>query len=159
MRTDKAKIVADIVDAKTRSRMMSGIGTRNTKPELVVRHLLFQQGFRYRLHRHDLPGRPDLVLPSYRVAVLVNGCFWHLHGCDLFKWPRTNRSFWKKKLEGNRDRDQRVQSELKKAGWHVMVVWECATRRKSENQLMALGKRMGDWIRADSSRMRCRNFR
>ena len=150
--------MVDVVDAVTRSRMMSGIGTKNTKPELIVRHLLHQIGFRYRLHRSDLPGKPDLVLPAYDVAVLVNGCFWHGHGCHLFKWPKSNRAFWKKKLGGNRDRDARVQRELRQLGWHVMVVWECATRGKTVAQLESLGNRMAVWIEADTQRYRLKNF-
>ena len=150
--------MTDVVDSKTRSRMMSGIGTKNTKPELVVRSLLHRLGFRYRLHRKDLPGKPDLVLPRYEVAVLVNGCFWHGHECHLFKWPKSNREFWKQKIDGNRDRDLRVQKELGELGWHVMVVWECATRGKTDIHLQSLGARMARWIEADATRIRRKNF-
>lgn len=101
--------MADVVDRKTRSRMMAGISTKNTKPELVVRRLLHRMGFRFRLHHKDLPGKPDLVLPSYDVAVLVNGCFWHGHECHLFKWPKTNTQFWKKKINGNQLNRQTIQ--------------------------------------------------
>ncbi len=146
--------MTDIVDTKTRSRMMAGIGTKNTKPETVVRRLLFRRGFRYRLHRTDLPGKPDLVLPAYDVAILVNGCFWHGHECHLFKWPKTNRKFWRDKISKNQQRDLRVQKELNRLGWHVMVVWECATRSKTERQLESLANRMAKWIEADSSRVR-----
>ena len=137
---------------------MAGIGTKNTKPEIVVRQMLHRMGFRYRLHRTDLPGKPDLVLPAYDVAVLVNGCFWHGHECHLFKWPKTNRKFWRDKISKNRERDQRVQKELNALGWHVMVAWECATRSKTDRQLESLANRMTKWIEADSSRVRCRNF-
>ena len=150
--------MTDVVDSKTRSRMMSGIGTKNTKPELVVRSLLHRLGFRYRLHRKDLPGKPDLVLPRYEVAVLVNGCFWHGHECHLFKWPKSNREFWKQKIDGNRDRDLRVQKERGELGWHVMVVWECATRGKTDIHLQSLGARMARWIEADATRIRRKNF-
>ena len=150
--------MADVVDSQTRSRMMLGIGTKNTKPELVVRKLLHGMGFRYRLHRKDLPGKPDLVLPSYDVAILVNGCFWHGHECHLFKWPKSNQEFWKNKIGGNRDRDLRVQKELGSLGWHVMVVWECATRGKTESQLESLANRMAIWIEADAKRVRRKNI-
>ncbi len=150
--------MADIVDSKTRSRMMSGIGTKNTRPEMVVRKLLHGMGFRYRLHRKDLPGKPDLVLPVYDVAVLINGCFWHGHECHLFKWPKSNREFWRKKISGNRERDLRVQKELCELGWHVMVVWECATRTKTQAQLLSLANQMAKWIGADAKRVRRKNF-
>ena len=150
--------MADIVDVKTRSRMMAGIGTKNTKPEIVVRQMLFRMGFRYRLHRTDLPGKPDLVLPAWDVAVLVNGCFWHGHECHLFKWPKTNRKFWREKISKNRERDLRVQKELNALGWHVMIVWECTTRAKTDRQLDSLGNRMATWIEADTSRVRRKTF-
>ena len=150
--------MTDIVDSKTRSRMMSGIGTANTKPEMIVRKLLFAQGFRYRLHRKDLPGKPDLVLPKYEVAVFVHGCFWHCHECHLFKWPKSNAAFWKKKILGNRERDARNVKELRSLGWHVMTVWECAVRSRSETQLTSLSERMSRWIEAESSLYRAKQF-
>ena len=140
--------MVDIVNSKTRSRMMSGIGTANTKPEVTVRKLLFAQGFRYRLHRKDLPGKPDLVLPKYEVAVFVHGCFWHCHECHLFKWPKSNATFWRKKILGNRQRDARNVKELRALGWDVMTVWECAVRSRSEGQLESLAGKMGRWIEA-----------
>ena len=151
--------MTDIVDAKTRSRMMSGIGTANTKPEVVVRKLLFAAGFRYRLHRKDLPGKPDIVLPRYEVAVFVHGCFWHCHDCHLFKWPKTNRTFWKTKIAGNRLRDERNVKALRSSGWHVMTVWECAVRSKRPDQLELLATAMSKWITADVSRYRAKQFR
>ena len=150
--------MADIVDAETRSRMMAGIASRNTKPEILVRRMLHELGFRYRLHRKDLPGNPDLVLPRYDVAVLVNGCFWHGHECRLFKWPGSNREFWKQKITANRNRDQRVQKELRAIGWHVMVVWECTVRGKTEAQLVSLATRLACWIEADTKRIRIKGF-
>ena len=150
--------MVDIVNSKTRSRMMSGIGTANTKPEVTVRKLLFAQGFRYRLHRKDLPGKPDLVLPKYEVAVFVHGCFWHCHECHLFKWPKSNATFWRKKILGNRQRDARNVKELRALGWDVMTVWECAVRSRSEAQLESLGAKMGRWIEAESSRCRSKQF-
>lgn len=121
--------VTDVVDPATRSRMMSGIGGRNTKPEIVVRKALFAAGFRFRLHRKDLPGCPDVVLPGRRVAVFVHGCFWHAHpGCRYAKTPTSRREFWESKLAANVERDLRAKEALLSAGWRVLVVWECLTR-------------------------------
>lgn len=108
---------------------MSGIGGKNTKPEMLVRKALFAAGFRFRLHRKDLPGRPDVVLPGRRVVVFVHGCFWHAHqGCPYAKTPATRREFWEAKLAANVERDRRTREALLSAGWRVLVVWECATR-------------------------------
>lgn len=116
----------DIVDRATRSRMMSGIRGKDTKPELEVRRFLHRLGFRYRLHDKRLPGRPDVVLPRYRTVVFVHGCFWHQHrGCKLATTPGTNAAFWQNKLQGNVTRDQRQQSALTELGWRSLTVWEC----------------------------------
>lgn len=121
--------MTDVVDAPTRSRMMSGIRGRNTKPEIIVRKALFKEGFRFRLHRKDLPGAPDVVLPGRKVAVFVHGCFWHQHaGCPYAKMPSTRVEFWWAKLDGNVQRDRHAQSALTAVGWRVLVVWECAIR-------------------------------
>lgn len=107
---------------------MSRIRGKDTEPELVLRRGLHAQGLRFRLHRKDLPGRPDMVFPRYRAAVLVHGCFWHGHECQLFRWPATRREFWQAKIEGNRARDLRDMAKLAAAGWRVLVVWECALK-------------------------------
>lgn len=121
--------MTDTVDPMKRSQMMAGIRGRHTKPELVVRRMLHASGFRYRLHRRDLPGTPDLVLPKYRAAIFVHGCFWHVHeGCRFSTMPASNSEFWRKKLATNRERDRRQLDALKSLGWRVLVVWECATR-------------------------------
>lgn len=121
--------MVDVVPTHIRSRMMSGIRGKNTKPELVVRKLLYAAGYRFRLHRKDLPGSPDIVMPGRRVAIFVHGCFWHLHqGCRFFKMPATRPEFWKAKLEANAVRDSCAATKLREQGWRVLCVWECSTR-------------------------------
>lgn len=120
--------------------MMSSVRGKNTKPELEVRHRLFAMGFRYRLHRRDLPGKPDMVFPRHRAVVFVHGCFWHQHGCDRSAIPATRRSWWKKKLEGNRNRDGEVMSRLKELGWRVLVIWECSFRKPGTDRSRALDR-------------------
>lgn len=118
--------MVDVVDRKTRSRMMSGIRGANTFPELAVRKYLYAAGFRYRLHSRKLIGRPDIVLSRLRSAVFVHGCFWHRHsGCKFAYNPKSNIPFWQKKFQANVARDRHVRGELKKAGWQVHVIWEC----------------------------------
>ena len=117
--------MADIVDRETRSRMMSGIRGKDTKPEILVRKALHAAGYRFRLHRKDLPGKPDIVLPRYRTVVFVHGCFWHGHKCKHFKWPKTREDFWREKIMRNMERDREAVAALEKLGWTVKVVWEC----------------------------------
>lgn len=125
--------------------MMAGIRVRHTKPEIVVRKALFAAGFRFRLHRKDLPGSPDVVLPGLQVAVFVHGCFWHAHeGCGYAKTPATRREFWKRKLLANVDRDRRARDALLSIGWRVLVVWECATRSSEVSD--ALPALLSRWI-------------
>lgn len=141
--------MGDVVDGPTRSRMMSGIRGRDTKPEMAVRRALFAAGFRFRLHRRDLPGVPDVVLPGRKVAVFVHGCFWHRHeGCRYTKLPATRPEFWKAKLDGNVARDRRAIEALIGLGWRVLVVWECAVRDKGT--LSALPGILAGWIRCDA---------
>jgi DNA mismatch endonuclease, patch repair protein len=119
----------DIVDTATRSRMMSGIRSSNTKPEIAVRRSLHAAGLRYRLHVRTLPGSPDVVLPRYRTVVFVHGCFWHQHqGCRYATTPASNLEKWRLKFEQNRTRDIRNLDALREAGWRVLVVWECGVR-------------------------------
>jgi DNA mismatch endonuclease (patch repair protein) len=118
--------MADVVDKATRSRMMSGIRGKNTKPELLVRKALHAKGFRYKLHANDLPGKPDLVFPKYRTVVFVHGCFWHRHEhCKFATTPKTNSNFWIEKLSANSRRDQRNKLQLQTLGWRVLTIWEC----------------------------------
>ncbi|MBC8787302.1 DNA mismatch endonuclease Vsr [Pseudomonas fluorescens] len=119
----------DVVDGVTRSRMMAGILGKNTRPELIVRRYLHACGYRYRLHRKDLPGKPDLVLPKYKLVIFVHGCFWHRHAnCVYATSPSSRRDFWEEKLNGNISRDQRQISLLNAEGWRVIVVWECGLK-------------------------------
>lgn len=122
--------MADVHDKVTRSRNMAAIKGKNTKPEVWLRKELFKRGFRYRLHRKDLPGKPDIVLPRYKTVIFVNGCFWHLHeGCRYFKLPKSNTEFWRSKILGNKERDLRNHRTLASSGWQVIIVWECAIKR------------------------------
>ena len=138
--------MVDIVTPAVRSRMMSAVKGRNTKPELVVRKRLFARGLRYSLHSKSLPGKPDLVFRRYRAVVFIHGCFWHGHDCHLFKWPQSNSAFWRKKINRNRTVDARTVEELRAAGWRTMIVWECAVRGVSEKQLDRVADRVKRWI-------------
>ena len=121
--------MADNVTPRVRSRIMAQIKSKGMKPEMQVRRLLHGMGYRYRLHRTDLPGRPDLVFPARRKVVFVNGCFWHFHSdCPSVRIPASNREYWVEKLERNRARDERNLDLLEEIGWAVMTVWECQLR-------------------------------
>ena len=122
----------DVHDKETRSFNMSRIRGSDTKPEEAVRKYLFSCGFRYRKNDKRLPGTPDIVLPRYKTAIFVNGCFWHMHtGCKYFVWPRNNAEFWKEKLEKNAARDERDNQILRQNGWRVITVWECELKPAS----------------------------
>lgn len=130
--------MADTVLPERRSRIMSKIRGRDTKPELYVRKALWARGFRYRLHAHQLPGVPDVVLRKYSIAIFVHGCFWHQHGCSKTHKPSSNRAYWDRKLDGNVTRDARNQAELREAGWNVFVLWECSLAQDTEHLLHCL---------------------
>jgi len=121
--------MAESITPETRSRMMSGIRGKNTRPEMTVRSFLHRNGFRFRLHELDLPGKPDVVLPRWKVVIFVHGCFWHGHmGCRYFKLPKTRAEFWKTKIDGNAQRDALVVDRLRGADWRVATIWECSLR-------------------------------
>ena len=133
--------MTDIVDAQRRSEMMAGIRGQNTAPELAVRRIAHRMGLRFRLHRNDLPGRPDLVFPRHRTAVFVHGCFWHRHeGCRRASTPKSRTVFWTTKFAANVERDARQQAALRTLGWRVLVIWQCETKDEVavERRLAAL---------------------
>ncbi|WP_394707907.1 very short patch repair endonuclease [Roseovarius pacificus] len=116
------------MDTRTREqrrRIMQAVKTKNTGPEMIVRRLLHKHGYRYRLHRKDLPGRPDIVFSGKRKAIFVHGCFWHGHGCSKGRLPKSKLEYWKPKIERNKARDDRNVADLKDAGWQVLVIWQC----------------------------------
>jgi DNA mismatch endonuclease, patch repair protein len=141
--------MVDIVDASTRSRMMSGIRNKDTRQEIVIRKRLFALGFRYRLYVRSLPGKPDLIFPRYKAVIFIHGCFWHAHDCDLFRWPASRRNFWKKKLIGNKRRDEKNRDALLVLGWRVLTIWECSLRgaeRKREKRIDTVLNKAVKWL-------------
>ena len=137
----------DVVDRATRSRMMAGIGSRNTRPELVLRRAIHARGLRYRLHDRKLPGTPDLVFRRFGAVCFVHGCFWHRHaGCPYATTPATRQQFWLSKLHSNVERDRRNRRDMFRAGWRVAVVWECTLRKHGGG---AVASRLDRWLRGD----------
>ncbi|WP_271146612.1 very short patch repair endonuclease [Brevundimonas sp. NIBR10] len=136
----------DIVDTATRSRMMSGIRGKNTKPEMLLRQGLHKRGLRYRLHEKTLPGKPDLVFARMQAVLFAHGCFWHGHNCHLFRMPSTRPEFWAAKIERNREVDQRSTAALLDGGWRVGVVWECALKGRTRLPLDAVLDECQAWL-------------
>lgn len=130
--------MADRVTKEQRSKNMARVKNKNTVPELTVRKILYRLGFRFRLHRRDLPGNPDIVLPRHKKIIFVHGCFWHGHSCPKGKRPSTRQEFWDPKLDRNIERDRNNISELQKSGWKVLVIWECEIKdlQKLEKTLL-----------------------
>ncbi|GAB4286299.1 MAG: DNA mismatch endonuclease Vsr [Ignavibacteriaceae bacterium] len=123
--------MADVHTSEVRSYNMSMIRGKNTKPELIVRKFLHSKGFRFRLHKKELPGKPDVVLPKYRTVIFIHGCFWHGHkNCKYFVVPKTRTKWWINKIEGNRLNDKRNNAQLRKAGWKIITLWECQLKPK-----------------------------
>ena len=138
---------ADIVTPTQRSAMMSRIRGKDTRPELALRRQLFAAGYRFRVHRRDLLGAPDIVMPGGKVAIFVHGCFWHLHqGCRYAKMPATRPDFWRAKLEANVERDRRAVEKLQALSWRVLCVWECAMR--DAETAASLQVAMSSWIKS-----------
>lgn len=142
--------MADRLTADQRRLNMSRVRAKNTRPELAVRRLLHGAGFRFRLHRRDLPGCPDIVLMRYRAAVFVHGCFWHGHSCSLFKMPATRTEFWSAKIEANRLRDAVAKTALRDAGWRNLWIWECALKGRARLPEDALVDRIIGFIKGDA---------
>lgn len=142
--------MADIVSRETRSRMMSGIRCSETQLEIAVRSALHREGFRFRKNQKDLPGKPDIVLRRFNSIIFVNGCFWHAHECSSFRWPKSRSHFWKEKLRGNRDRDERNLKELSQLGWRTAVVWGCSITGTRSYGLNDVVQNLSDWLRSDA---------
>lgn len=143
--------MVDIVDSSTRSRMMAGIKSKNTKPELLIRSLLHNRGFRFRLHVKDLPGKPDIVLPKYHSVIFVNGCFWHGHkNCHFFKLPSTRTEFWQAKIFKNQVNDAKSIELLLNNNWRVCIVWGCSIRgaKKDLNKVI---NSISEWLLSTES--------
>jgi DNA mismatch endonuclease (patch repair protein) len=141
--------MTDIVDKETRSRMMSGIRGKNTKPEILIRKGLHARGFRYRLYTTKLPGKPDVMLPKYRALILINGCFWHAHHCHLFKWPSTRKKFWEAKILSNTRRDKENLKYYRDTGWKTLIIWECALKGKTKLSLEFTLDLAAHWIKCE----------
>jgi len=133
--------MADTLSSPERSKLMSRVRNKNTGPELAVRRALHAAGFRFRLHRRDLPGRPDIVLVRYRTAVFVHGCFWHGHACRRGALPQDNADFWSEKIDRNRARDATAVEALVLAGWSVETIWQCELKQGLEPLLERLRQR------------------
>ena len=138
--------MTDVVDAKTRSRMMSGIRATNTKPEQQIRKALYHRGFRYRINDKALPGKPDLVFRSRSAVILVHGCFWHGHDCHLFKWPKSRPDWWRAKIRRNQERDKQVHNLLQEEGWRIAEVWECALKGKTRLPMENVIDQLSSWL-------------
>lgn len=127
--------MADVMTPKQRSRCMAAVKGKDTKPEMIVRKYLFSRGMRFRVQVRKLPGTPDIVLPKYKTAIFVNGCFWHGHeGCKYFRLPKSNIEFWKEKIERNIERDRESMQALLDLGWKIIRVWECELRNKANRE-------------------------
>jgi DNA mismatch endonuclease (patch repair protein) len=133
---------------------MKAVRAADTKPELLIRQSLHARGFRYRLHVSTILGKPDLVLPRHRVAIFVNGCFWHGHNCSLFRWPKTRETFWRQKINSNRARDASVRERLLDGGWRVATVCECALRGRNRLPLAEVVDSLVAWISSDKREIR-----
>lgn len=139
--------MTDVHHPSVRSKNMSAIKSKNTKPELLIRKALYKRGLRFRLHVKDLPGCPDIVLPRYKAVIFVHGCFWHGHRCHLCKTPKTRSEFWLTKMSSNISRDQLVNNKLLGSNWRVGVVWECAVKGRTRLPLDQCVDELVTWIR------------
>lgn len=138
----------DRLSKEHRSWNMSRIRSKNTKPEILIRSALHKKGFRFRLHRKDLPCKPDMVFSKHNAVIFVHGCFWHLHGCKYSKIPDTRKSWWLNKLEKNKMRDQDCVNQLLVSGWRVLIIWECIIKENKNNMELFID-RITDWLNSD----------
>lgn len=136
----------DIISKEERSHLMAKIRGHNTKPEMAVRKFLFSKGFRYSLHKKELPGKPDIVLKKHNVCIFINGCFWHGHNCKVGKLPKSNKDFWIPKIEKNKSRDQVNIEKLIQDDWRVLIIWECANRGKDKLEITEFAYRLIHFI-------------
>lgn len=143
--------MTDVHDQAARSRNMSAIKGKNTRPEMLIRKALHARGMRFRLHVKRLPGCPDIVLPRYKAVIFVNGCFWHGHRCHLSRTPKTRQEFWLGKISGNMNRDRLAHDQLLDAGWRLGVVWECAIKGRTKHTLDSITDELENWLHDPSS--------
>tara|TARA_B100000287_G_C20405898_1_gene691527 strand:+ start:236 stop:724 length:489 start_codon:yes stop_codon:yes gene_type:complete len=148
--------MTDIVDKQKRSWMMSRIKNKDTKPELVVRQILYSNGYRYRIHVKSLPGKPDIVFHGRKKIIRINGCFWHGHDCDLFSIPKTNRGKWMHKIGDNVNRDECNFLKLDEMGWKVCTLWECSIRGKERLDEVYLSEMLFNWIDGSDTHLEIR---
>lgn len=148
--------MADVVSVDARSRMMSGIRSTNTKPEMILRRGLHAAGFRFRLHDRRLPGKPDLVFPRYNAVLFAHGCFWHGHNCHLFRLPSTRTDFWAAKIDRNRQVDQRSEQALRTLGIRTGIVWECALKGRTRLPLDTVLGSCAEWLRSNETTLEIR---
>ena len=138
--------MADRHSAAVRRKNMAAIKGKNTKPELMVRRGLHARGFRYSLHRKDLPGKPDMTLPKYNAVIFVNGCFWHGHNCKAFSWPKTRQAFWREKISRTVERDNENAKLLIGQGWRVATIWECALKGPNKLGIDNITQELSEWL-------------
>lgn len=138
--------MTDVLTTKQRHYNMSRIKSKDTKLELLIRKAIFSYGFRYKLHDKKLPGKPDMVFPKYRAVIFINGCFWHGHGCHLFKWPKTRAEFWKNKISHNIELDKKNYEKLIKEGWYILTIWECAIKGKKRKSAEIVINNIINWL-------------
>ncbi len=143
----------DVLTPVQRRLNMSRIRSRDTQPELLIRRGLHAQGFRFRLHQRQLPGRPDLALPRHHTVIFVNGCFWHSHGCHISRMPETRREYWQPKLDRTVQRDRDAIDALQVAGWRVVLVWECALRGRTRLAAGAAVAKVSNFIRVGTGKL------
>lgn len=149
---------ADRVSTAVRSRIMASIRGKDTKPELAIRSILHRRGLRFRLHRRNLPGKPDLVFPKHRAVLFVHGCFWHGHDCHLFSMPKSRRDFWQQKITRNRERDAKQRAALIESGWRIATVWECALMGRSRMQPDEIGESCTAWLKSETAELDLRGL-